>query len=84
MREQADAGDVWLNGDKLVFTAAFGAPASDSTLRKEFADYVAAAGLPVGLRLHDREQLGSLIAGQGADERGDDGRAVFIEGHRRQ
>jgi hypothetical protein len=37
MREQAEAGDVWLNGDKLVFTAAFGAPASDSTVRKEFA-----------------------------------------------
>ena len=53
MREQAEAGDVWLNGDKLVFTAAFGAPASDSTVRKEFARYVAAAGLPAGLRLHD-------------------------------
>ena len=51
MREQAEAGDVWLNGDKLVFTAAFGAPASDSTVRKEFARYVAAAGLPARLRL---------------------------------
>jgi len=31
MREQADAGDVWLNGDKQLFTAAFGAPVDGQT-----------------------------------------------------
>jgi integrase len=63
MREQAEAGDVWLNGDKLVFTAAFGAPASDSTVRKEFARFVAAAGLPAGLRLHDLRHSNASILG---------------------
>src|SRR5438094_485905 len=63
MREQAEAGDVWLNGDKLVFTAAFGAPASDSTVRKEFARYVATAGLPAGLRLHDLRHSNASILG---------------------
>jgi integrase len=63
MREQAEAGDVWLNGDKLVFTAAFGAPASDSTVRKEFARHVAAAGLPAGLRLHDLRHSNASILG---------------------
>src|SRR6202165_2139958 len=65
MAAQAEA-DVWLNTDKLVFTAAFGEPASDSTVRKEFGRYVAAAGLPVGLRVHDlRHSCASILGAAG-------------------
>jgi integrase len=62
MAEQAEA-DLWLNTDKLVFTAAFGSPASDSTVRKEFARYLAAAALPAGLRLHDLRHSCAIILG---------------------
>jgi integrase len=46
-----------------VFTAAYGAPASDSTVRKEFADHVATAGLPESLRLHDLRHSYATILG---------------------
>lgn len=55
MAEQARAGDEgfpWLNHDGLVFTATFGAAASDSTVRKEFSRLLRAADIPV-MRLHD-------------------------------
>jgi len=55
MVEQARAGAAgvpWLNPHGLIFTASYGSPASDSTVRKEFYRLLTAAGLPP-MRLHD-------------------------------
>jgi integrase len=55
MSEQARAGAAgvpWLNPHGLIFTASYGAPASDSTVRTEFYRLLKAAGLPP-MRLHD-------------------------------
>jgi integrase len=59
----AGAGYPWLNNDKLVFTAALGAPASDSTVRKDFAHHVAAAGLSERLHLHSLRHSYATIEG---------------------
>jgi len=68
MAEQARAGSEgfpWLNHDGLVFTSAWGAPASDSAVRKDFTRCLRAAGLP-RMRLHDlRHSCATILLASG-------------------
>lgn len=68
MAEQARAeaeGFPWCNTDGLVFTAMNGIPASHSSVRKDFARCLKAAGLPP-LRLHDlRHSCATILLAAG-------------------